>query len=237
MRYFDFKTGHSTADPFANGPSWNTEAHRMADKISGAGSELTRHLQNISEAMDNYDADLTATWVALLRAHAWDLATDAAFAYLSLAVAHSWQPDLDVLDEFFPCVSDPPAPLDAARWPVVPRNGVRKGIRAINVRTQSCLDEIDELEQWLTDYLEAAIGWCDDPDPVQVTGALIADIGAVVARVEDIVELWREYVISTHRKLAATQKGRRPPRFLVFEKQLEEIMAKFRADHRRRPAA
>lgn len=228
--HFDFNTQRWWAEPHAGGPSWDERADDLADDLSAAGRELTRHLQNISEAMDDYDSDLTLKWAALLREQGWTLANEIAAAYLSLAIVHRWQPGLEVFDQRFPAADPPPAPLDAKRWPVVPRKGVRKGIRAINARTQSCLDEVDELQYWLDEYLELVLGWCGHSDPVQTANAVVENIGGVIARTEDIVELWQEYVVVPHRKLAATQRGRRPPRFLEVEKMIDAMIAKFRTD-------
>lgn len=226
--HFDFTTTHLRAKSFTNGQSWDQRADDLAYDLSAAGFELTRHLQNISEAMDDYDSDLASKWVALLREHGWQLANEIAAAYLSLTIVHSRRPDLEVFDQCFPAADPPPAPLDAKRWPLVPRKGVRKGIRAINARTQSCLDEIDELQYWLDEYLELVLGWCGHSDPMQTASAVVENISGVIARTEDIVELWQEYVIIPHRKLAATQMGRRPPRFLEAEKTIDAMIAKVR---------
>lgn len=212
-------------------------ARELADQMGAAGHDLARHLQNISEAMADFDLGLAEKWAALLREHAWGLAVEVLSAYVPLAVIHSWHPALDLLDDPAPQVGEPPAPLDAARWPAVPRKGVRKGVRALLARTRACTGEIDELQFWLLDYLEAAVEWRDDPDPGQVADDVARTIGAVVARVEDIVELWRDFVVLPHRKLAASQKGRRPPRFVEFERYLDELIAKLRADRPRAPAA
>lgn len=225
---FDFISADFMNNPYPEEDPLYAEAADLAESLRDIGELLSERIRRVSEAMFDFDPDLVDRCVRELRRDSWPIAREAVEAYLALTELYAL--DRSLLPQGSRHTEHHlPRQLDASIWPAVPRKGVRKRIRVLVARTASCLAELESLEVFASDSIAECAHWLDVHDPVPTAATIIACVGAVIDRVEMNVELWQEFVIHPYRKLAATQRGLHPPRFVAFEAELDAIMAKFRS--------
>ncbi|MGW0177307.1 hypothetical protein ACWDUM_26090 [Rhodococcus sp. NPDC003322] len=196
--------------------------NELARTVIQGGWEIAKHIDRIAEAMTDFDPVLTTDCLRKLDEVVGDAGYNAVLAYLDLAALYADDPDLEVEDDYWGEVLEPPGELDRSRWPVVPREGVRKGTRALVAQTSSCTDLLHTCATWIDEYLAAASRWYDDDQPGARAVLIASNIVEVRDLVRRVVDTWHSDVIRPHRKLASGLQGLHPPAFVAREAALQE---------------
>lgn len=208
---------------------YDEDARDLAATIEQCGRELSTHIDRISQSMTDFDPELTATCLRDFDEALRGVTSRAIAAYLELTDLYALDGDLFVDSDYQDWVDDPPGELDTSRWPTVPREGVRKGILAIVAQTSACTDRLEDWSLWIDEYLGAVGHWYDDEHPLVIAYRATANVLGVGGSVGEVVALWQDSVVRPHRKLAASQNGLHPPRFLAQEARMQAVRAEIEA--------
>lgn len=197
---------------YAEFAEYDERAEQYAELIADAGYLIATRIHRIAAAMVDFDDELALQCVDQLRTTADRESRDMTVAYLELAWMHQCGEDLYWLPYVSGELEDPPPDLDIAVWPEVPRIGVRKGARALVARTRRCTEQLHRWAHWTEEFCTRIPRRYSDKDTETTARSIAAGMSDVHVQVASIVGLWRDNVITPHRKLARTQRGLHPPK-------------------------
>lgn len=200
------------------------EADYAARQMANAGELLGCAISNISEAMWDFDPHLVDRTLMDLRLALVENMGEVLSDYRSLVEMYREHGDLDVGGHGW--AGDVPVELTPRSWPAMPSPTARKASRiaALRRRSDLCMEHLEELSSWIIEYLDEASGWYDDRNPDEIGIRILRNMCGIVGMVADTCSLWRTHVYDHNSRLAKTQTGLHPPRFLEAEARMKETL-------------
>ncbi|MCZ4552330.1 hypothetical protein [Gordonia rubripertincta] len=200
------------------------EADHAARQMTHAGELLGCAISNIGEAMWDFDPHLVDRTLEDLRVALGENMCEVLSDYRRLVEIHREHGDLDVGGHGW--AGDAPERLTPRSWPAMPSPTARKASRiaALRRRSDLCMEHLEQLSSWIMKYLDEASGWYDDRNPDQIAVWILGNMCEIVGMVSDTCSLWRTHVYDHNIRLAKTQTGLHPPRFLEVEARMKETL-------------